>query len=144
MKTTDPPIIVEQVFNRSAAVVWQAITNVDQMTQWFFKDIPDYIPKVGFKTQFNLQTPNRDFLHLWTITEVIPLQKIVCNWKYKDYAGDSYVTFELFESQDQTKLVLTTTVTEDFDDSIEEFKYESGLVGWNYFIKESLKYFLIH
>ena len=144
MKTTDPPIIVEQVFNRSAAVVWQAITNVDQMTQWFFKDIPDFIPKVGFKTQFNVQTPNRDFLHLWTITEVIPLQKIVCNWKYKDYAGDSYVTFELFESQDQTKLVLTTTVTEDFDDTIEEFKYESGLAGWNYFIKESLKHFLIH
>ncbi len=144
MKTTDPPIIVEQVFKRSAAVVWQAITNVDQMTQWFFKDIPDFIPKVGFKTQFNVQTPNRDFLHLWTITEVIPLQKIVCNWKYKDYAGDSYVTFELFESQDQTKLVLTTTVTEDFDDTIEEFKYESGLAGWNYFIKESLKHFLIH
>jgi uncharacterized protein YndB with AHSA1/START domain len=144
MKTTDPPIIVEQIFNRSTAVVWQAITNVDQMTQWFFKDIPDFIPKVGFKTQFNVQTPNRDFLHLWTITEVIPLQKIVCNWKYKDYVGDSYVTFELFESQDQTKLVLTTTVTEDFDDTIEEFKYESGLAGWNYFIKESLKHFLIY
>ena len=144
MKTNDPPIIVEQIFNRSAAVVWQAITNVDQMTQWFFKDIPDFIPKVGFKTQFNVQTPNRDFLHLWTITEVIPLQKIVCNWKYKDYAGDSYVTFELFETRDQTKLVLTTKVTEDFDDTIEEFTYESGLSGWNYFIKERLKHFLIH
>jgi len=144
MITTDEPIIVEQVFNRSVAAVWQAITNVDQMTQWFFKEIPEFKPIVGFKTQFNIQTPYRDFLHLWTITEVIPLQKIVCNWKYEGYDGDSYVTFELSEAQDQTKLVLSTKVVEDFDDTIDEFKRSSGVAGWNYFIKERLKDFLNH
>ena len=142
MKTTDQPIIVEQIFNKPIDAVWRAITDVKQMTQWFFEDIPDFKPEVGFKIQFNVQAPSRDFLHLWTITEVIPWQKIVYNWKYEDFAGDSYVTFELFEINNLTKLVVSTQVVEDFDDSIQEFKRESGVAGWNYFIKDSLTAFL--
>jgi len=38
--------------------------------------------------------------------------------------------------------VLTCEVVEDFDDNIEEFKRESGIEGWNYFIKNRLKEFL--
>ena len=142
MRTTDEPIIVEQVFDKPINEVWNAITNPHQMTQWFFDNIPDFKAEEGFKVQFNVKAPSRDFLHLWEITEVIPQQKIVYNWKYQDYAGDSYVTFELFELETQTKLVLTCKVIEDFDDTIEEFKYESGIAGWNYFIKDSLVTFL--
>jgi len=142
MKTTDESIIVEQIFDKSIDEVWRAITMLDQMTQWFFKDIPEFKTEVGFKTQFNVQAPNRDFMHLWEITEVIPQKKIVYNWKYKAYAGDSFVTFELLELDKQTKLVLTCEVVEDFDDNIEEFKRESGITGWNYFIKNRLKEFL--
>ncbi|RLD28148.1 MAG: SRPBCC domain-containing protein [Bacteroidetes bacterium] len=142
MKTTDQPIIVEQLFNKSVIEVWRAVTEQDKMVQWFFKDIPEFKAEVGFKVQFNVKAPSRDFLHHWTITEVIPQQKIVYNWKYKDFKGDSYVTFELFEIENQTKLVLTAKVLEDFDDSIIEFKRESGVAGWNYFIKDSLVTFL--
>jgi len=35
-------------------------------------------------------------------------------------------------------LTLTTQITEDFDDSIPEFKRESCIGGWNYFLKERL------
>lgn len=142
MKTTDPTIIVEQEFDVSIITLWDAITRVDQMTQWFFKDIPDFRAEVGFNTRFNVRTPNREFMHLWTITEVVPGQKIVYNWNYEGYDGDTFVTFELFEDGSRTRLVLNCEVVEDFDDSIEEFKYESGLAGWNYFIKESLKAYL--
>ncbi len=142
MKTTDTPIIVEQLFNKSVKEVWQAITVLDQMTQWFFKDIPEFKAEVGFKVQFNVKATSRDFLHLWEITEVIPEQKLVYNWKYKDVKGKSYVTFELFEVRNQTKLLLSTKIVEDFDDAIPEFKRESGVAGWNYFIKDSLKGFL--
>ena len=142
MKVTDEPIIIEQLFDKSINEVWRAITEIELMTQWFFENIPDFKTEVGFKVQFNVEAPSRDFLHLWEVTEVIPKQKIVYNWKYKDYAGDSFVTFELFEIDNQTKLILTTKVVEDFDDSIEEFKRESGIEGWNYFIKTRLKEFL--
>lgn len=142
MKTTDQPIIVEQIFDNPIDAVWRAIADVKQMRQWFFEDIPDFKAEVGFKVQFNVKASSKDFLHLWTITEVISWQKIVYNWKYKDYAGDSYVTFELFEMDDQIKLVVSTQVVEDFDDTIPEFKRESGIAGWNYFIKDSLKDYL--
>lgn len=142
MKTKDQPVVVEQLFNKPIQVVWKAITQHDQMIQWFFDNIPDFRPEVGFKTQFNVEAPSRNFLHLWEVTEVIPNKKIVTNWKYEGVAGDSFVTFELFEQGSRTKLIASTQVVEDFDDNIPEFKRESCFGGWNYFIKQKLKEYL--
>lgn len=143
MKKVDTPIIVLQHFARPVAEVWKAITELTQMKQWFFNQIPNFKAEVGFKVQFDVATPNRNFLHLWEIIEVVPEEKIVYNWKYKNFKGDSLVAFTLTPmSNSETKLVLSTTILEDFDDTIEEFKYESGLAGWNYFIKQQLVSFL--
>lgn len=143
MKKTNFPIIVSQHFAKPTSEVWKAITELTQMKQWFFHQIPDFKAEVGFKVQFNVTTPNRNFLHLWEIREVIPKEKIVYNWKYKNFKGDSLVTFTLTPiSNSETKLVLSTTILEDFDGTIEEFKYESGLQGWQYFIKKQLVTFL--
>ncbi|WP_298422558.1 SRPBCC domain-containing protein [uncultured Kordia sp.] len=142
MKTSEPPVIVSQSFKQPAAVVWKAITDVTQMRAWFFDNIPDFNPKVGFKTEFNVKALSRDFLHLWTVTEVIPHKKLVYNWKYQDLAGDSFVTFELSAENNETTLTLTTTVIEDFPDEIPEFAHESCVAGWNYFIKQQLVGFL--
>ena len=49
---------------------------------------------------------------------------------------------ELFQEDSSTKLRLTHTVIENFEDNIPEFTRESGLQGWTYFIKESLVNFL--
>ena len=50
--------------------------------------------------------------------------------------------FELFEEDKMTKLILTHQVLEDFPDDIPEFKRESGVEGWTFFINKSLKEFL--
>jgi uncharacterized protein YndB with AHSA1/START domain len=142
MKTSEPPVIISQNFTQSTETVWKAITDVVEMRQWFFDNIPDFKAEVGFQTQFNVKAPSRDFMHLWTITEVIPQQKLVYNWKYEDLAGDSYVTFELEEIDNKTNLTVTATVTEDFSDEIPEFTRESCLGGWTYFIKQQLVSFL--
>jgi len=136
------PIIVEQSFNVSIETVWEAITNLDQMKQWFFNNIEEFKPEVGFKTQFNVISENRNFLHLWHIVEVEPLKKIVYNWKYKEYEGDSFVHFELNELSSVTTLQVTTVVIEPFPTNIPEFETESCRQGWNYFIKNSLKNFI--
>ena len=138
MKKSDKPVIVEQEFNTSIEDLWTAITHPDHMREWFFENIPAFEAKEGFSTHFNVQTQDRDFLHLWEITELIPGKKIRYNWKYGGYPGDSFVTFELFEREDKTLLRLTHDVTEDFPEDIPEFSRESCLNGWNYFIKESL------
>lgn len=142
MKVSDVPVKVKQQFNLPIDIVWDAITQHNQMIKWFFEQIPDFSAEVGFKTQFNVEAPTRDFLHLWEIIDVIPLKHIVYNWKYKGLKGDSTVSFELTYLDNITELSVTTKVLEDFDDSIQEFKRESCLGGWNYFIKDRLFHYL--
>lgn len=42
MTDSSPPIVVEQAFNVSKETVWKAITEHDQMIQWFFDNIPEF------------------------------------------------------------------------------------------------------
>ncbi|MDJ0835730.1 MAG: SRPBCC domain-containing protein [Acidobacteriota bacterium] len=142
MKKSDPPVIVEQTFAVDRDTLWKAITEAAQMRRWFFDNIPAFEPAVGFKTQFNVSTGEREFPHRWEIIEVIPAQKITYRWQYEGYAGDSTVAFELFGAGDAVGLRVTATVLEDFSYDIPEFKRESCEGGWNYFIKQSLVNYL--
>ncbi|KJS05487.1 MAG: ATPase [Flavobacteriales bacterium BRH_c54] len=142
MKITDKPIVVEQTFDVSITELWNAITELKQMTQWFFENIESFEPKVGFETKFVIENEGRVFSHLWKITEVERLKKITYNWKYEEYTGDSFVTFELVNQGKNTKLKLVHTTTKDFPSNIPEFTRESCVGGWNYFIKQRLKEYL--
>ncbi|WP_430965224.1 SRPBCC family protein [Spongiimicrobium sp. 2-473A-2-J] len=142
MKKEDEPIVVEQIFDTALENVWEAITEQGKMTQWFFPNIASFEPVVGFKTRFVIQVEDRTFPHLWKLTEVIPLKKIAYEWQFEGYPGRGISTFELMEEGHRTKLRLTFTVLEKFPDHIPEFKRESGVAGWNYFIGESLKEYL--
>ena len=142
MKKNEEPIIVEQSFSTSVETIWSSITEIDKMRQWYFDNIPSFKPEIGFEIRFNVKGQDRSFLHIWKVTEVVPLKMIAYYWKYENYPGDSLVKFELFEENKSTKLRLTHQVLEDFPDDIPEFKRESGVEGWTYFIRKSLKEFL--
>lgn len=142
MENSNDPIIVEQVFKTSVQQVWEAITVLDKMTQWFFPNIPSFEAVVGFQTQFTVQSEDRIFPHKWTLTEVIPMKKIAYEWQFEGYQGKALSIFEIEEKDTHTILKLTAKVLEEFPDDIPEFKRESGVAGWNYFIKESLKGYL--
>jgi len=142
MKRSDPPIIVEQNFDTSVENVWKAITEHGLMVKWYFENIPTFEAEVGFKTQFNVVSGERDFLHKWEVTEVIPNKKIVYNWTYKDYEGSADVAFEILEDGALSRLQIKVIVLEDFSNDIPEFKRESCIGGWEYFIKGQLKEYL--
>lgn len=142
MKASDDPIVVEESFNASIETVWRSITELDQMRQWFFENIPSFDPVVGFETRFSVHSGGREFRHIWKLTEVVPLKRISYDWTYDGYPGDSFVVFELFEQEGSTKLRLTATVRQDFPDDIPEFKWESCLGGWEYFLKDRLKQYI--
>ncbi|MBN1301332.1 MAG: SRPBCC domain-containing protein [Melioribacteraceae bacterium] len=142
MKKTDEPIAVVQEFNKSIGDVWNAVTNVDLMRQWFFDNIPAFEPVKGFKTQFNVASGERNFLHMWEITNVDIPGMIMYNWKYKGYPGDASVVFELSESNSLTILKVSMNIIEDFPEDIPEFRRESCIAGWKCFICENLKRFL--
>lgn len=139
MNKGDEPVVVEQAFNQDVDIVWKAITEIDRMRKWFFKNIPSFKPEVGFKTHFNVESQERNFLHRWEIIEVVHEKRISYNWKYDDYSGDSNVVLELSPLNDGTNLKLTHHVLENFSEDIPEFSRESCLQGWEFFIKNNLK-----
>ena len=62
MKTSDRPVVVSEYFNASALTIWKAITELDQMTQWFFTNIPSFKPEEGFTTEFIVEMKIVSFL----------------------------------------------------------------------------------
>ena len=135
-------IIVKQQFDVSTSVLWEAITKHSLMIQWFFENIPAFQAKQGFSTEFMVKSDEREFLHLWTITEVIPEKKIVYDWSYRHYEGKCFVSFEIEATEKGTLLTLTNHVVEPFSCNIPEFTEESCRGGWQYFINDRLKNFI--
>jgi len=136
------PVVVKQDFQVPVNQLWKAIIELDQMKRWFFENIEDFSAEVGFETQFNVKSGDRDFMHLWKVTEVIPLEKIVYSWKYEGYEGESFVSFETFIREGGSSIRVSHIVTNSFPQSIPEFTRESCLVGWEYFISDRLKSYL--
>lgn len=142
MKISDEPIIVEQIFNSSIQSVWEAITDIELMRKWYFENIPAFKPEVGYKTKFNVESDARNFMHMWEVTEVHPYKLIKYTWEFEKYTGKFSTTFELSEQNDLTNLKLTVDVLETFEEDIPEFKRESCIGGWQYFINNRLNKFL--
>ena len=142
MSESSEPIVVEQAFPADRHTVWQAITDRDQMVQWFFDNIPEFRPEAGFKTQFLVDAGERKFEHLWEIKEAVPDQKIVYDWRYEEYPGAGIVTFELFDDGDGSRLRVTTEGMESFPDDVPEFNREACEGGWKYFIQGNLNDYL--
>ncbi|MBV7340092.1 SRPBCC domain-containing protein, partial [Chloroflexi bacterium TSY] len=105
--------------------------------QWFFNNIESFEPKVGFETRFVVQVEDRNYPHLWKLTEVVPMKKICYEWRFEGYPGSAISEFEIYEVGNRARLRLTYTVVEDFPDNIPEFERKSGVEGWNYFIKDT-------
>ena len=137
-----PPVLAEQEYDASIETVWKAITDPDQMRQWFFETMQDFRPEPGFETQFNVRAEGKDYLHLWKVTEVVPNKKIVYNWRYGGYPGDSFVFWELSETANGTLLRFTHQGHETFSQDDPVFSRESAEGAWHYFVNERLKAFL--
>lgn len=135
------PVIKEVLLNAPVSKVWEAITDKDQMKQWYF-DLKDFKPEVGFEFQFTGGTEESKYLHLCKITEIINNSKLTYSWKYDGYRGISYVTFELFAEGNKTRLILTHEDLESFGNDNPDFAKENFVEGWNHIIGTSLKEFI--
>ena len=139
--TTHEPIVIERTFNVPAEKIWQAITDRDQMKQWYF-DIAEFKPEVGFEFQFEGGDENTTYVHLCKITEVIPGRKLTHSWRYESFEGNSFVTFELFPEGDKTRVKLTHEGLETFPSDTNAFAKENFVAGWTDIIGRSLKDFV--
>ena len=135
------PIVKEVIINATVLKVWKAITDKDEMKQWYF-DLAEFKPEVGFEFQFEGGPDDRKYLHLCKITEVIPNKKLSYSWKYDRYEGDSFVTFELFDENGKTRLKLTHSGIETFPADNPDFARKNFDEGWTSIIEKSIKDYL--
>lgn len=135
------PFVIERTYNAPVEKVWRAITDKDQMKQWYF-DLTDFKPEAGFEFQFEGGSEAKKYLHLCKITEVIPEKKLAYSWQYDGYEGVSFVTFELFAEGPATRLKLTHEGLETFQNNNPDFAKESFAKGWAYIIGTSLPGFV--
>ena len=133
-------VVIERTLNAPVARVWSALTDVDQMRQWYF-DLKEFRPEVGFEFEFVVEHDGMKYHHLCKITEVIPQKKIAYTWRYKGESGNSLVTFELFREEENTRLKLTHTGIDTFPKTpaYARKKFEAG---WTEIIGSELKQFV--
>lgn len=135
------PFIIEQTYTAPVELVWKAITNKEDMKEWYF-DFAEFKPEVGFEFQFTGGTEEKTYLHLCKITEVIENKKLAYSWRYDGYEGNSVVTFELFEEDNMTRLTLTHEGLETFPSNNPDFAIGNFTEGWTSIIGKSLKEFV--
>lgn len=136
------PIVVEQTFSVPPDVVWQAITDPDLMRQWYFEQIEEFHPEVGFETGFDIAVGDRIFRHRWQVTEVAPGTSITYSWRYEGFPGLGSTEWKISEADEGSRLVMISTGIETFSHDIPEFTRERGEAGWEYFIRHRLPEFL--
>ncbi len=135
------PFIIERIYNAPISKVWKAITDKNDMKQWYF-DLAEFKPEIGFEFQFyGGKDPANPYRHLCKITELITNKKLTYSWRYDGYPGESFVTFELFEEGNKTRLKLTHSGIETFGDH-PDFAKENFAFGWTSLIGTSLMDFL--
>lgn len=138
-KMTDTPLTIERVLNAPVNKVWKAITDVNEMAQWYFK-LDNFKPEVGFEFRFYGGTEEKQYLHICEVTEVVPQKKLTYSWRYDGYPGISFVTFELFAEGAATIIKLTHTGLESFPSATDpNFAVKSFTEGWTFIIGKSLK-----
>jgi len=135
------PFIIERTYHAPIEKVWKAITDKDDMKQWYF-DLTEFKPVVGFAFEFyGKGSTGQTMKHLCEIIEVQSQRKLVYTWKYEGYPGISYVTFELFPDGDGTRLKLTHSGLETFP-PLADFAKENFAEGWTSLIGSLLKKFV--
>jgi uncharacterized protein YndB with AHSA1/START domain len=136
------PVVIERVLNAPVTKVWKAITDNNEMKKWYF-NISEFKAEPGFEFQFFAETPDgKKYIHLCKITEVVDGKKLAYSWRYDGYEGNSFVTFELFEEGNKTRLKLAHEGIESFISHGPDFAKESFTKGWTFIIGESLRGFV--
>lgn len=132
------PIIIERTVNAPVSKVWKALTENDQLKQWYF-DLKEFRPEVGFKFQFTAGAEDKLYVHLCEITHVEFEKKLAYTWQYEGYEGNSLVTFELIPEGGQTKIKLTHVGVNTFPSDLPDFARTNFVAGWTDIIGRILK-----
>ena len=143
MRVEEGDIVLKYRIDTPALNVWNALTIHEEMIQWYFDNIPAFIPEPGFECEFVVKNEDRIFTHHWTVKELVPHKRISYEWIYTEWQGRSVSHFDIEALDDGSTIVhVRIEILEDFDDDVPEFKRESCIGGWDYFVGGNLKRYL--
>jgi len=139
---SETPVIIERTYNVPVSEVWNAITDKDEMKIWYF-DLAEFRAEPGFRFQFKGgREDGIEYLHLCEVLEVVREKKLSYSWRYDEYAGNSIVTFELFNEANHTRLRLTHEGLNTFPPDNPDLDPKNFVEGWNSILGENLKNYL--
>jgi len=136
---------LEKIYKAPIEMVWKAITDREQMKKWYF-DLPEtFNPVVGSEFEwYGKDEECNEWLHRGKVVEIIQGKKIAHTWEYPGFTGTSTVSWELISIDEKTtKLILTHVFNIPFDTTIETFRRENFVAGWNQIININLTEFLV-
>lgn len=137
-----PPLQVEKELNAPIERVWQALTDKDQMKQWYFT-LDDFKAEEGFQFSFpGIGNTGEKYLHRCTVYEVNRPYKLQYSWSYDNIPGFSLVAFNLSEAGGKTILRLNHFGLETFPQDKADFARSSFNGGWNELIGKLLPEYL--
>lgn len=135
-------LIIETTLPYSCELVWNALTQKEQMKEWYFS-LDAFEPKVGFEFEFEGKgNTGETYLHLCKILAATPLKKLKHTWVYKNLEGYSEVSFEMESGKNETFLKLTHTGLHSFPQNNPDFAQESFQKGWTQLITHLLPEYL--
>lgn len=135
------PIRVEQFIQAPPEKVWQALTDKNQMKEWYF-DIADFELKEGAVFNF-YEGEKKEYHHRGTVLEVVPNRKFKHTWTHPSHSkGSSDLTWELIPEGEGTRVKLTHEGLENFADAGPAFARENYAMGWDAIVHSNLKNYL--
>lgn len=147
-KGEEETIVIKKsiIIDASPEVVFKAITDPNELTNWF----PDHAilePKVGGKMKLTFYNKKSETDHArtadafpeGTVKEFIPTKKLSYSWQHKDVPEfpETVVTWELEEIGDKTRVEL---IHSGFTGKEQRKSFKEHEQGWTYFLDRLEKY----
>lgn len=133
-------VVVERTFHASTAEVWAALTDKDQLKEWYF-EVSDFKPEAGFEFRFYGENEGTRFEHICTVVDVEQERRLSYTWRYEGYPGESLVTFDLVAGgAERTRLTVTHRGLDTFPADSPHFVVENFNAGWNGLFEQLLGY----
>lgn len=138
IEETPEPVVVERTYNAPVEKIWRALTDRDEMKQWYF-DIAEFKAEPGFEFQFTGGDPDGvQYLHLCKIIDVVPNKKLSYTWRYDGYEGNSLVIFDLVPDSNKTTVRVSHFGLQTFP-ALKAFAKQNFEAGWTEILGSLLK-----
>ena len=138
----DSSINIERTYHSSVAKIWEALTDVSKMRDWYF-DIPDFRLEQGASFRFFESGTARRFAHYGVILHIDAMKELCHSWSYPEQSkGESILTWQLIPRGSATIVRLQHKGLDSFADAGEDFSMAKFRKGWEDILGRSLATYL--